>query len=84
MFLRFGLNFAGIATARNIKLRKGQAQTFEGLSGEDVNALETIEAKLIELSVLVPLRSRDDYTVDTDQCNQADWQSLTTEETGRN
>lgn len=63
---RFVPNFAGVATLLNKKLRKDHLQTFDGLSYKEITALETLKAKLIELTVLVLPRLQDDYKIDTD------------------
>lgn len=65
VFQRFVPNFAHVAAPLNEKPRKGQQQTFDGLSYEEETASETLKAKLIEYQVLALPRSQGDYTVDT-------------------
>lgn len=59
-----------IATLINNKLQKGEPQTFDRLSDENINALETQKATLIDSPLLAFPRSQEDYAVDIDASNR--------------
>lgn len=85
MFCRFVPGFTLIAGALNKKLWKSQAQTFDGLSDEEFEALETLRARLKKSPVLALTQSQGDHIVDTDPCDkQMSCDLLTTQATKRN
>lgn len=70
MFRRLLRSFARVATPLNKKLREGKLPTFDGLSSEEIAALEMQKLKLLEPTVLALLRLQGHYTVETDACQK--------------
>lgn len=66
----FALIFSRVAISLNKKLLNDQLQTFDGMSDEEITALETLKAKLIEPTVLPLPQSQGDYTVGTEACDK--------------
>lgn len=69
VFKHFIPNFANIASPLNRKLCKEQSSTFELLSIEETNSLNTLKDALILLPILALSNSTGFMTIDTDPCD---------------
>lgn len=69
VFQSFALNFAGIATCSMRSYGRVNFRHFTSSSDEDITALETLKAKLIEPKVLALPISQGENTVYSDTCD---------------
>lgn len=70
LFRRFVPNFARIAALLNRKSEKGPTFHFGKLNETKIEALETLQYRLLSPPILALLRPNGRYTLDTDVCDK--------------
>lgn len=66
VFCRYVPNFACFSTPLNKKIRKGELQTFDGLTDDKITALETLKAESVKPPGLDFTSSQGTYSIDMD------------------
>lgn len=69
VFSLFCTDFSCVAASFNKKLCKSQRESFDRLSEEDVEALETLKVKLVEAKVLILPPFHGDHKLGTEACS---------------
>lgn len=70
VFCHFVSNFARVIALLKQNLRKGQLQTFYGLTDDEISALETAQERSNEPTVLALPYWQGAFSADTDACNK--------------
>lgn len=69
-FRHFVPNFALVSTLLNEKLCKAQLQAFQVLTEDEITALVTLKAKLVDHPILALPRLQDGNSMDADLCEE--------------
>jgi hypothetical protein len=70
VYRRFVAGFSKIAAPLNALLRKGESPQLGTLTGEQLQAFETLRAKLLNPPILALPRAHGQYILDTDASNE--------------
>lgn len=70
VFGRFVPRLPCVAVLLNKNIRKGQLETFDGSTDDEITALQTLKARLMKPPVLAVPSLQGPYTVGTDACDK--------------